>query len=51
MELKNGAQVTPTIIKRLVHRQPKGNKMPKRSGLSLFSQINSNRKLLHINKN
>lgn len=29
MELKNGDQVTPTIIKRLAHRQPKGNKMPK----------------------
>lgn len=51
MELKNGAQVTATIIQRLAHRQPKCNNMPKRSGLLLFSQINSNRKLLHINTN
>ena len=51
MEQMETAPVTPTLIKRLAHRQPKCNKMPKRPGLLLFSQINSNRKLLHFNKN
>lgn len=33
------AQVTPTIIKRLAHIQPKRNKMPKRSGLYFHKSI------------